>query len=526
MKRNAEVIESINVPTSEDQGNSDVRTLAKGASVSFIGKFAGRGFHVAGQVLIARLLGPGAFGLYALGWTILRLVGVIAPLGLDKGVIRFATPHWRTDTTRFRRVALQSIGLAIFTGLMVGAVLFVAAPWLAEEVFRKPDLTLVFRGFALAFPLMAGMQVSAATTRISQQMQYSAYAEHMAQPLANVILFVIFYAVGWHLFGAVAAGALSFGVAFIVAVFYVRQIFPEVFSFQNVPNLLDGGRKLLYFSVPTAFAGMFYALILWTDRLLIGYFQPASEVGIYQAASQSSFMFTMILSALNTIFTPMIADLYGERKLDRLEELYRISTKWGLYLCLPMFLVVLFAPEDIMNVVFGRQYIPGATPMVILGIAQLFNVATGAVGFLLIMTGRQNEWFVISGSMLLVNIVLNIFLIPTLGSIGAALSTTTAVVGLFVVGLTRVKQSLGLWPYDRRYLKGFAATLLTSVAMGALLYVIPVHIPLVVLILLSIMSAGVFAIVLYALGLDEEDIEFMYLIRNRLRRQLGLAKLS
>jgi O-antigen/teichoic acid export membrane protein len=492
---------------------TDVTRLATGAGISLAGKLVGRGLHVVGQIVLARLLGPAVFGLYAIGWTLLHMIGVIALLGLDQGVIRYGPRYWRTDAAGLKGVLFQSLGLALLSGLLMGAGLYLAAPWLATQVFGKPDLAPVLRLFALAFPLITGLRVAAAATRVSERMQFSVYSQEIGQPATNLLLILVFYLLGWHLLGAVAAGVASFGLAFLLALYYIRRLFPESFT----PHLEYPGmvRELIHFSLPASFAGMFTIFTLWVDRLIVAYFRPAAEVGIYQAVSQSSILFAIILSAFNSIFAPIIVDLHRKGEKARLEELFRVSTKWGLYLCLPVFLVICFAPGELLAVIFGSPYAVGWLPLVILSAGQMVSAGTGAVGLLLMMTGHQNRWLWLSGTMMLVNVVLNLVLIPRWGITGAALATACAVSGLYLLGLLQVKRTLRLWPYDRRYLKGLLAAAVTTVALF-LLRTWTAAPPVLDLLLTLLVSAAVFGAVLLLSGLDAEDREFLRVARARL----------
>jgi len=246
----------------------------------------------------------------------------------------------------------------------------------------------------------------------------------------------------------------------------------------------------------------------------VGYFLPEAEVGIYQAASQSSLLFATILGAMNAIFSPMIAELIHQKEKQQLEELFRVSTKWGLYLSVPLFLTLCFVPREVMTVVFGLQYEGGYMLLVILAVAQLVNVGTGAVNILLIMAGYQKRWLVTSTVMLAVNIGLNALLIPQVGLVGAAVATAATVCGLFVAGLLQVRHLLKIWPYDGRYLKGFLATLLTALALWGLQSA-NVASPALALTLALVISGFVFSLTLLVSGLDSEDRHFISLVLMR-----------
>ena len=498
-------------PQANAPGNH-VTTLATGATVALAGRMIGRGLHVVGQVLLARFLGPEAFGLYAIGWTLLRVVGLLAPLGLDNGVIRFAAPHWRKDQAALQSVLYQSFSLALLSGFCVSASFYLAAPWLGGTLFQKPDLVPVLRYLAWAFWPLAGLRVFAAATTLSQSMRYAVQAEEVAQPLINLLLIITFYFLGWGLLGATAAAVISFSVALLLAVYYLARLFPFRVRPQFGPR--STVKELLSFSMPASLSFVLGVYILWVDRLMVGYFLPEAEVGIYQAASQSSLLFATILGAMNAIFSPMIAELIHQKEKQQLEELFRVSTKWGLYLSVPLFLTLCFVPREVMTVVFGLQYEGGYMLLVILAVAQLVNVGTGAVNILLIMAGYQKRWLVTSTVMLAVNIGLNALLIPQVGLVGAAVATAATVCGLFVAGLLQVRHLLKIWPYDGRYLKGFLATLLTALALWGLQSA-NVASPALALTLALVISGFVFSLTLLVTGLDSEDRHFISLVLMR-----------
>jgi len=494
-----------------DIANAGVATLAKGASVNLLGRSAGRVFHLLGQVTLARLLGPELFGLYAIGWAFIRMINVIGPLGLDKGVIHFGSRYWPTNHGNLKRVIFQSVGLALLIGLLLGLMGLLGAP-LMSKVFQKPDLVQVFRWLAIAIPLAIGLRVGAAATRIPQLMKYSTYAEEISQPGMNLLLILLFLLIGWGLSGALIAVVLSYGVAFALAIYYNKITFHETLKARV--EVMPLRKDLIAFSLLTALAGTAAILIDWVDRLMVGYFRPNAEVGIYQASVMSSTLFIIFLVAMKSILSPMIANLYHKERMKQLEELYRVSTKWTLYLSLPFFIVICLVPEDLLAGIWGDEYKSGAIVLIILSVAALINVGTGAGDVLLIMTGRQVPMFVISSVSLIASISLNLILIPRLGLPGAAIGTAFAISGFFLAVLFYVRKSLGIWPYDRRYLKGLIAA---SAALFALLSLrgIDVMSPLYRVILMLIVSLGVFGTTLLLLGLDAEDREFVGMLRKR-----------
>lgn len=479
----------------------DFLKLFRGGGLVLIGRASGRGLHLITQVALGRALGAELFGVFAIGWTALRMLAFPAILGLDRGVIRYGSRFWGEDPGGYRGVVLQALGTALVSSLVCAGILLVSAPWLARDVFHDPRLAGVFRWFALGLILYALMKVAAAATRVSQRMGHSVAAQDIGQPGSNlllVLLLVVF--LGWGLGAAVGAAVASFGIGLGLALYFIASARPG--PGRSRPRFV--GRELVYFSIPTSIAGMFGAYLVWVDRMILGLFRDSAEVGIYQAVSQFAILFAVILAAVETVASPMIARMHHEGETKRIEQLYRGSTKWALYLSLPLFLVICLAPRDLLFAVFGGEYVPGWLALVVLATAQLVNVGTGAVHSLLIMTGHQKAWMYLSGGALAANVVLNVALIPRWGILGAAVATGIALALLFVAGVSLVRGKLGIWPYDRRFLKlalGTAVAAAVIASVGSLVDTSATANVLLTLVLALLAFGGTLAVV----GFDAED---------------------
>jgi len=295
----------------EIMDRQDTRTLARGAGVTLPGRVLGRAMAVLTQVMLARLLGPAIFGLYSVGYALLRLGELILPLGMDQGVMRFGARDEEGGTRAPRGVIVPGIGVGLVVGALAGGALFLLAPYLARTAFREPGMETVLKGIAPALALAAGLQAGASATRLSLRVHYAVITQDLGQPLLNLALAALLLWIGWGLRGALSALVVSYGVAFTAAVFFLRRLFPLAFR--------RGGLKevslwaMLVFSVPASLARIFGSMIMMFDRVVIGFFRPASDVGVYQAASLTASIFPILLVSFNAIFAPMIACIVVRR---------------------------------------------------------------------------------------------------------------------------------------------------------------------------------------------------------------------
>jgi O-antigen/teichoic acid export membrane protein len=271
-------------------------------------------------------------------------------------------------------------------------------------------------------------------------------------------------------------------------------------------------RELLGFSVPAVIAGTFAVLVIRVDRLMVGALLPAQDVGIYQAASQASVLFAIVPNIFSQVIAPRVAELYAQGEIKRLDELFKLGSKWSFYLAMPIFLAVCAAPAGVMRVLYGIEYQSGAWPLVIMCTGLMSDAVVGAAPTILVFCGRQKLMFAISASALISTIVLNYLLVPRFRLVGGALAAALVEAGMLFAMLAGARSRIGVWPYDTRWLKGMIAALCAAGGlwmlrswMGASAQLAPI--------LSLIVAEGIFWTVLLLCGLDAEDMQLLWTSR-------------
>jgi len=493
----------------------DVSTLAWGTGVAFLGGMLASAVGWVTQLSLARLLGPGGFGTYSIGMAMVQIASQVCTLGLAGATIYYLARYSQDAPAKARDVLVQALAASLAAGLLIGSGLYLLAPWIAEQLFRKPNLVPVLRVFALTIGFVASFRVARAATTVSYRLNHRVYLDLLTSGVF-LLCFVVLYLLGWRLRGATAAFFVSSLLGFGAGVYSLIHLFPNAFSVSSSPSLVLG--ELLAYSLPAFAASLFSAPLKWMDGLLIGYFRRPLEVGLFQAAAQSASPLDAGVLAVGAIAGPMIANLYNRGERRRLEDLFRVSTKWILYSSLVVFLVIASGPRDLLKIFFGSKYQDGAAVLVILSIGAVIDAASGTARSMLLLTGHQKALLLISGVILVLQVGLGLYLIPRYGIAGAAVARVIAAVVLNASVLLAINNALGLSPYDRRYLKGLLAA---AMAAAGLFLVSPRGIPVLTLRLMlrGVVAMGIFAAVLLATGLDSEDRQVVASVLEKTLRQ-------
>src|SRR5206468_12892619 len=133
-------------------------------------------------------------------------------------------------------------------------------------------------------------------------------------------------------------------------------------------------------------AGLLAQAVFWVDLWVLAAFETGTRLDAYAAASRVSQVLLLFLTSLNLVFSPFAADLHARGERERLDELFKRSTRWALAATLPLLIVLFVAADDVLRA-FSERFTVGEEALRILLLGQMINVATGSVGFILIMTG-------------------------------------------------------------------------------------------------------------------------------------------
>ena len=429
------------------------------SSIAFLAaSVAGRASQVAAHAVIARALGVEGFGLYALGWTVLQLGQSVGHLGLTDGVVRLLPRYRGVDSARVKSILLRALGLSILAGCVLAGLLAAFGEELADHVFAKPRVTAVLLALAPALAVAPVMHVAAAATRATGAMRYSIITVEAGLPILLLMAACGLWLAGPSVVAmALATSVVVVGIA-MAALTQVWWLYRADLTPASAPTREPD--RLLSFSLSALSLGVTTLLMLWSDRLFIGAFRPAVEVGAYHAASQISMLLIIVFWPLSAVLAPFAAAAAWETRRDELRRAYQDVYRWALYLAGPAAALVLEFADLILVSIYGPAFAVATQPARVLIAGQLVYLLGGAAGTLLVMTGHERLWLIHAATAVGVNLALNGLLVPRYGMLGAAVATAIALAALQGGGCLLVRLRLGFWPLTR--------PLASALAVGAL----------------------------------------------------------
>jgi O-antigen/teichoic acid export membrane protein len=493
-----------------ERSDRQIRGIARGGGLNLAGAIIGQAAVFAVLLLLARALDIRQVGRYAQCYAVLSLLGLLALSGFRAGVTRFVAVHLADDDPAAVRGTVR-LALAVSAGsaALLGAVLAVAAPWLAE-LLNDPALTPGLRLMALTLPATTVCEAALAATRGWRSQRAFTLIGQIYEPLCRLLLTAVLLIAGAGLTGSFWAIVVAGWSAAALALLALRRRL----------TALDGHgrtyqpRQLFSFSTVSWVSSLSSTGLIWLDTLLLGFYANP-DIGVYNVATRLVTVAVFVLAPLNAAFGPYLAHLHHQGRMDEVRRSYASVTGWVVRLSLPAFAVLLVFPDELLRL-FGGAFVAGAAVTVILACGQVVNAATGPCGTVLNMSGRValNMWDNLAA--LVLNVLLNLWLIPAYGIVGAAVAWAVSLAVVNTARVLQVRSLIGALPLSRGMLRGLLA------GVGALLAGLGVRAVLPsgygALVAGTVVIAAVYVGAVLALGLSRED---RMVLRTMIRRRTG-----
>lgn len=405
----------------------------------------------------------------------------------------------------------------------MGIILYILSGYLSVYIFRENNLDVVLKYFLIGIPFFSLVLIMGAIIRGFKAVKYKVIINDIGMNLIKIIIFILFIWIGYRLFGAIAAYiSATIIVIFLLMIIFRKKLFPDYSKYRNVPI----AKNLLTFSWPLALTGVTFILATKTDIIFIGLYLTSKDIGLYSSALVIASSLVFIGTAFEYIFLPVVSELFAEKKLSDLKILFKSASKWMFMSILIILLYIILFPKEIITLIYGVEYSEGFLALIILAFGISMNAFTGLTGNILIGGGhtRLNLITIVIGA--IVNISLDILLIPIYGFIGAAIAISAANSASNIFSLLFVYKTSKMHPYNMAYVK----MILISIVIFFIIYLSKIYIIgylywLILMILLGVLMLFLFiGFLLITHVLDENDKFILSTIEKKFGIKLNFIR--
>jgi O-antigen/teichoic acid export membrane protein len=332
-----------------------------------------------------------------------------------------ATPN----SGEVQRTVSLSLTLSLFYGVVVTGVVWIllstgVLPPLYQPYILVLSISIVFAN------------VSSVVQGIFFGLQRELWGQILgvSRQLIYVVSGLLLAYIGHDLWGIFIGYTFSFIIIATIAIWIILKKYP--LQIPTVNHLSTQGKTIATYGGYQLIGGMSAAFLYKADILLVEFFRGSTSTALYNSAIVPAEMIWFVPSVIQLAFLQHTASLWSEEDTQAINENVKIGIKYGV-LSLTLFGVGLFGlAEPFLQIYFGQEYTGAATTLRVLilgtlffGLSRVTLPVFQAIGWI-----RATEFTTLAA--LVLNISLNVALIPTYGIIGAGIGTAVSYITMFV----------------------------------------------------------------------------------------------
>ncbi len=372
------------------------------------------------RIIMARMLTLYEFGILNLALPLQFFIVILSSAGIAPSIAKFvAEGKEKAVSSALFYFTLIALGFSVLTALL--------SPVIAVNIFHDRNVAIPLAIASLALPFAAAIAVLTGAMQGKKKMASFASSLLILQGgrIVFATILVLFFATAGY---AVAGSVMGFAFALITAFWLFRGTEikitkPDFSSFKEVFN----------FSLPVSITSIAAFALAYLDILMLGAFLSPKEVGIYSVASPTSRLVLAFSSAIYATILPRISGLRGDK--TKIRKVVAYSTRISFVVLFITTVIFIIISKPIILLLFGSRYSQAVNPFRILLFGTFFfGMYTLNSGVFQGMGMPKIPMKILVVSAVL-DLILNLALIPNYGIIGAAIASSTSMI---LAGLSSV----------------------------------------------------------------------------------------
>jgi O-antigen/teichoic acid export membrane protein len=424
------------------------KEVAKGSFWSIAGNVFFKLTSFLYAIMLARMASQDDLGLFNLSLSILTVIMVFSDLGIPGSLQRFI-PYYEGKGEKGKIKALFHSAYII---VLLVSMLVMAALWLAADAIGAQYRNALLPGairMLVAYVLIGNVFK---LHYIYLQGRADIKSMQLVQNTQNILkLFLTagaFYLYGASVLAISVSFVLSHVIALAISMPYISRrssdLPPSGRLLTPVRELLG---EILPFGIMISVVNSFSLAIVAADDILLGYLVPPAEalrtVAIYSYATTLAVVLTTLPLGIEAIFMPVISRLVGKGSMDDIRSAAATAQRWTLLLTIPLAIVMMVFSGDILSVLYGEAYRPGALSMSLVTFAYLMRSYASVLILTLAAMRLVRLEMKIYAVTAALNVGLNILLIPSFGMAGSAAAIVLSFGLLFALFYSYSRKEFG-----------------------------------------------------------------------------------
>ena len=447
------------------------KTIAKGALWGSAAAVAFKIISFVYTIIIARLVTQEQVGIFYFAVGLIGMFNTWADFGLISTLSRYV-PFFlgKKDIKSANTVINLTVIVTSVTMVIIGLAIYFFAHDIAM-FFNNPMVGPVLQVLAVYSIALQSYAVVNSLLVALKMIKESSLGGNLQNLLKLVLTLVLLAALGAN----AMALAVAMAVSYLLAALYMIWESTKVLKWTHIKEKISLAsyakmfKEIFPFGITITVAGIFSYFMTYIDRILLSLLLVSdvnAQIGIYSMATTLAIVTILFGSTITNIFLPVVSELVGASNLGQLKKTSATVLRWCLFATVPVTVFVIAFSGLILRMLYGAAYEPGWFVLALFS-AGMFILQLGAIQRS-ILTGMRYVGIelIMAVAATMVNIIINVLLIPEYGINGAAAGGFFAFVTITVFSQYYARKYAGFEIPKSIYVNIFAGLVVLAILAG------------------------------------------------------------
>ncbi|MEM2971696.1 MAG: oligosaccharide flippase family protein [Candidatus Bathyarchaeia archaeon] len=415
------------------------KTSCRGGFQLFIGQAFSTIIAAVATIILARLMLPEEYGLYAVALIPSTMINLFHDWGIGPAMTKYIAYYRAANREEdIHDIIAAGLIFKIATGLALTLSSLALASFIAITVFNRPESTSLI---AIASTVIFSESLLTAIRYIFmgfERMELNSLTM-ISYSIIKTIASPLLVFLGYGALGAVLGYTFSFLSACILGIIVLYFILFRKLPKRTNPcksNLNKTLKTMLRFGVPFSIATILGGLLTQFYSFMMVIYCNNAMIGNYQIAANFAVLLTFLTFPISTVLFPAFSKLDPKNEHQLVQTVFTSSVKYTAILLVPATMAVMVLSKPMIYTLYGEEWVYAPLFLSLYVITNLLVLFGGLVkNSLLAGLGETKMLMKISLLTLALGIPLAFILIPPFGIIGVILGTLFATIPSFIYGL-------------------------------------------------------------------------------------------
>jgi O-antigen/teichoic acid export membrane protein len=448
--------------------HSSTSRQIRGSSLMLIGRSLSMAVNAIVQIFIIRYLAKPEYGAFAYALSIVNVAQMVASLGFDRSVSRFVPIYQeQRDYNRMFGTILLGLGTILSLGLAMILLIYGFQGFIAQTLIDDQRAIALLLILIVLAPVQALDDLLISLFAIFASPRSIFFRKYILAPgLKLVIVALLIFLHSGVMFltvGYLVSGAL--GVAIYTVILFRVLGKQGLFQHFNLHAIHMPAAEIFAFTIPLLTTDLLYVVMNSMDAVMLGHFGGANDVAAFRSVQTGAGLNQIAMMSFQTLFTPLAARMFARKNYDGINNIYWQTAIWMSVISFPIFAVTFALAQPLTILLYTQQYASSAPIMALLSLGYYFSTVLGFNGLTIRVFGKMRYIVVINILAVMVNLGINLLLIPHYGALGAAIGTCGTMIVHNILKQLGLRSCQGVKIFEWRYLRVYAVIAVSAISL-------------------------------------------------------------